>query len=159
MTGSRRLNVRIPLAVCKCCLCLHALFKFVSLSSTLIKLGVVLLNVIVVESWRAHVGVILGIVFNQVIVISIDWSISTFYPFARVISGGLKHLLWDLSSYLDDALFFIASHALTLQQLLGQLYSHVFSFADIWGAQASHKFKVCGLKVGILIVSDKNLIS
>ena len=131
VTCSRRLNILIPLAVSKSSLCLHALFEFVTLSSTLVKLCVVLLNVILVESWRSNVDVILGFKFNQVIVISIHRDISTFYPLPRLISSRLKHLLRYFLSNLHDALFLIAAHTLALQKLLGQLNSHVFSFTDI----------------------------
>ena len=157
MACSWCLNIRVPLAVSKRSLSLHALFEFVAFSSTLIKLRVILLNIIFVEPWRAYVGVILGFMLNQVIVINIYWHISTFYPFARLVSRRLEHLLWNFSSYFDNTLFFIVTHATTLQQLLGQLNSHVFSLACIWGSQASHEFEVCMFIVSILIVSDKNI--
>ena len=55
MTGSQCLNIRIPLAVFKDSLSLHALFEFVALSTTLIKLRVILLDVILVEPRRTNV--------------------------------------------------------------------------------------------------------
>ena len=125
-----------------------------ALSPTLVKLRVILLYVILVKSRRTNVGIILGFKFNQVIVIIIQGVISTFQLSPRLINLRLEHLLRDFLSYFDYALFLISSYASTLQQLLGQLNSQVFSFANVGSTQASHKFEVCMLEVGILIVSD-----
>ena len=120
-----------------------------ALSPTLVELCVVLLDVSLVESGRAHVRIILSFMLNQVIVVGVH---RVSFQLLPLFISRREHLLRDLPGYLDNALFLIAL-APTLQQLLGQLNGQVFSFALVGGTQVSHEFEVCVLEVGILVIS------